>query len=261
MNLTCPSCYATHALEAYVQTDAQRELLAALVKAPPEVFRPLVSYLGLFRPPSRALAPERALRLVGEVLALCESSGSQALAAALVETVEALRRKREQGQLKPLKNHNYLKQVLSSAPPAPVAFGPDQVAGTPAPRGKRAQAMQVLAQWAGDDWLRRELASGLCALLADNRQGAPAADSVVYTAGLWETLLREAGVTIEAVDAARIRRGFKLLLTDFSGWPEARDLRDRLGKRPERAKLDEPPPSPEQREAARAAMRKIQQGL
>lgn len=121
--------------------------------------------------------------------------------------------------------------------------------------------MQVLAHWAGDDWLRRELASGLCALLADNRQGAPAADSVAYTAGLWETLLREAGIDIEAVDGPRIRRAFRLLLNDFAGWPEARDLKSRLGKRPERAKLDEPPLTNEQREAARAAMREISQKL
>lgn len=108
MNLgRCPVCHSRISLEAIVQDEAGRELLALLAKLDAVVAIPLVTYLGLFRPEQRDLANDRALRLAREVLDL---GTGPALAQAMANTVESIRGKGGT----PLKNHNYLKQVLAS---------------------------------------------------------------------------------------------------------------------------------------------------
>lgn len=108
MNLgRCPVCHSRISLEAIVQDEAGRELLALLAKLDAVVAVPLVTYLGLFRPEQRDLANDRALRLAREVLDL---GTGPALAQAMANTVESIRGKGGT----PLKNHNYLKQVLTS---------------------------------------------------------------------------------------------------------------------------------------------------
>ena len=104
----CPICHSRINLEALVQDQAGRELLALLVDLDTLTGAALVSYLGLFRSPRRDLANDRALRLARETLSLGDPTR---LSIALGETVEALRNKQPQ---KPLANHNYLKRVLES---------------------------------------------------------------------------------------------------------------------------------------------------
>ncbi|MFH1027696.1 MAG: hypothetical protein V1791_06815 [Pseudomonadota bacterium] len=111
MKVTCTSCHTIMHLESALEEAAGREF-TAFISGLGEVARPMVAYLGLFRPPTRALAYERMLRLAREVLAL--SSDNQLLARALSDTVEAIRIKRDEGDIRPLKNHNYLKQVLGN---------------------------------------------------------------------------------------------------------------------------------------------------
>ena len=242
MKLRCPVCHSSNSLEAFAADDAARELLVLLSKSGP-LFRPLVNYLGLFRSSNRDLSHSRALKLVQDVLEI--SANPQTLSAALSETVEAMQAKRQQGDNRPLKNHNYLKRVLESLPPALAADPNLQIADfnseVSVPRGKRAQAINALGNWAGDNWLRREIAQGLAALIGLGRQGAPAADSVVVTAGLWESLLISKGITIEQLDQSRIYNGFKELLNNFDTWPEPKDLLARMPRRPERQKLETPP--------------------
>jgi len=108
MLLHCPCCHAQYAAEAAFEAGESREALRVLITAGP-LAQPLAAYLGLFRPATRALGWGRAHRLADEVLAL--TGDRQALAQALVETVEALRNK---GLDKPLANHNYLRRVLES---------------------------------------------------------------------------------------------------------------------------------------------------
>jgi hypothetical protein len=115
MKLTCPSCHTIFHLEAAMEEAAGREF-TAFVCGLGELARPLVAYLGLFRPASRALGYERMLRLARETLEL--SKDTLQLATALSETVEALRQKRDEGDVRPLKNHNYLKRVLENQPPS-----------------------------------------------------------------------------------------------------------------------------------------------
>lgn len=116
MNLgRCPVCHSHISLEAIVQDDAGRELLALLAALDADLARPLVSYLGLFRPPKQDLRNLRALQLAREVQALAEPGPR--LAMALTETVESLRAKAGP----PLKNHNYLRRVLEGTPEQPAA--------------------------------------------------------------------------------------------------------------------------------------------
>ena len=89
MQLTrCPVCHSRINLEALVQDDAGRSLLALMAKLDSALATSLVGYIGLFRAKSRDLASDRALRLCNEVLALGES---KVLTSALCQTLESMR--------------------------------------------------------------------------------------------------------------------------------------------------------------------------
>lgn len=110
----CPVCHSHIQLEALIQDDAGSELLGLLSGLGRPLARPLVTYLGLFRPAKSNLSNARALRLAQEVLALGDRD---TLTAALNSTNQSLHEKRLNGQVKPLKNHNYLRQVMGSVAP------------------------------------------------------------------------------------------------------------------------------------------------
>ena len=138
MRLTrCPICHSRINLEALVQDEAGRELLALVARLDTQTGAALVSYLGLFRSASRDLANERALKLARETLAIGVDTAR--LAIALSETVEALRGKQPR---QPLKNHNYLQKVLESVQARPVIVKTEQSAV--APRSKAGQACMTL---------------------------------------------------------------------------------------------------------------------
>jgi hypothetical protein len=140
MILHCPCCHARFSIEALTQDTAARELLGMRGAMPPS----LLSYLTLFRSEKRALSFDHALKLAKEALAL---SGNPAqLEAAMAQTVESMRAKREQGEAKPLKNHNYLKRVLESTPAAlPAPTSSDEGMSVPASaRSKTASAIGAL---------------------------------------------------------------------------------------------------------------------
>lgn len=107
----CPVCHSRISLEQVCQDDAGRELLALLARLDSATGSALVSYLGLFRSASRDLANDRALKLAQEALAL---ESTQWLTPALQETTEAIKAKRQAGEVKALANHNYLRSVLNS---------------------------------------------------------------------------------------------------------------------------------------------------
>lgn len=140
-------CHSRISLEQLCQDAAGRELLALLAKCDTLTGTALVSYLGLFRSPSRDLANDRALKLAQETLAL---EAVQWLAPALGETVEALLAKRTAGEVKPLANHNYLRQVLASV----IARGTNApaVLGKPAPKVGYASAAGIRAQLEDTSW-------------------------------------------------------------------------------------------------------------
>ena len=107
----CPVCHSRISLEQLAQDEAGRELMAELVKLDTASGAALVSYIGLFRPATRDLANDRALKLMRETLAI---ESVHWLTPAMQETIESLREKRAQGESKALTNHNYLKRVLES---------------------------------------------------------------------------------------------------------------------------------------------------
>lgn len=69
MMLRCPNCGAGMSLDALIGHDALRQLLAQTLLSGLPFGRQLLRYLGLFRPLKRELRPDRAARLLGEVLA------------------------------------------------------------------------------------------------------------------------------------------------------------------------------------------------
>ncbi|WP_321532288.1 hypothetical protein [uncultured Desulfuromonas sp.] len=242
MNLRCPVCHSQNSLEAYVSDEAGLELLVTLAETGP-LFKPLVHYLGLFRSPTRALKNTRSLALVKEVLEL-EADPHQ-LAVAMHQTVEAIHNKRQAGDDRPLKNHNYLKQVLATVaitPPStsqPVAdpLGLNKLKTS----SKRAHAIHALTKWMEEtdfNWLRLCIGSGFATLIGLCREGAPAADTITITAGLWEAYLIDKKVTIAEVDSHRIEEAFKRLLNETDKWPEPKDLYARLPRRPERDQIN-----------------------
>lgn len=116
----CPICHSHIQLEALIQDDAGSELLGLLSGLGRPLARPLVQYLGLFRPAKSDLSNARALRLAQETLELADRDS---LVAALQDTIRSIHDKRTRGQVQPMKNHNYLKQVLATV--APEARKPD----------------------------------------------------------------------------------------------------------------------------------------
>lgn len=113
MDTRCPCCHTTFSLEHAMEDEALREMMAILADLPREVSRPLVAYTGLFRGKTRAMAYERQLRIMREALAL--AADTSVVGAALSDTVEAIRTKRDTGEdTRPLRNHNYLKRVVET---------------------------------------------------------------------------------------------------------------------------------------------------
>lgn len=257
MNLRCHVCHSQNSLEAYVSDEAGRDLLVTLAGTGP-LFQPLVHYIGLFRSPTRALKNTKSLKLVKEVLEL-EADPHQ-LAVAMHQTVEAIHTKRQAGDHRPLKNHNYLKQVLATVAITPPSTAIATNGSQEEKLSKRKQALKDLGTWAGDNWLRQEITIGLATLLGVGREGAPAADMIIITAGLWEKHLVEKNVTIEEVDKHRIKQAFKDLENNYEKWPEPKDLYARLPRRPERDRVSHDL-SDDDREKGKEALRKIQEGL
>ena len=144
----CPICHNRIALEAVVQDEAGRELLALLATTDKAVGTALVSYLGLFRSTKRDLANDRALKLAKEALQLAQ--GPQLLPA-LTHTLETMRAKQQSGQFKPLANHNYLKRVLESDQGPAIEYqGSSQPVASKAQ--KRAAMSQQIMNIKDTDW-------------------------------------------------------------------------------------------------------------
>lgn len=138
MQLTCPCCFARYALEAALTDDDARKAVAIAFKLPAPLGDLLLRYIGLFRPPKRALAWDRAARLLAEILdpiraGRIERHG-QAWAAPLDywrESIEEILGRRDKLQLPP-RNHGYLFEILASR--ASRAAGKAEVAAEAARR-------------------------------------------------------------------------------------------------------------------------------
>lgn len=109
----CPICHSDLHLEALIEDEAGRELLGAIANLSHGCAKPMVNYLGLWKPAKSNLNNARALKIMNEVLERYPCS--LLLQHSLTETVEAVRKKRREGRNhEPLANHNYLKAVYES---------------------------------------------------------------------------------------------------------------------------------------------------
>lgn len=257
MNLHCPICHAQFSVEALTQDEAARELLAMRAAMLPS----LLPYLTLFRSPKRALAFDRALKLAKEVMAMDDPAR---LEIALAETVESMRQKREGGQARPLKNHNYLKRVLENVGTRDKGLGARDITSpqppTSSPLSKRASALVSLSEWAGNDWLRIEISAGLQALVAQSLKFQPGADMIAMNADVWHVSLKKV-CTIEPVDAPRIRAGFERLFGRVEEWPAPKQLLELMPARPPRQSLPMPEPTEADRQKGLAVLKTLKEKL
>lgn len=109
----CPICHSDIHLDALIEDEAGRALLGKISQLSHGVAQPMVAYLSLFRPAKSNLSNSRSLKIINDVLAMYDCSAL--LAHCLSETVQAVRKKRVNGQnAEPLTNHNYLKSVYET---------------------------------------------------------------------------------------------------------------------------------------------------
>ncbi|BEH14295.1 hypothetical protein [Marinobacter shengliensis] len=144
----CPVCHSHLHLDALIQDDAGSELLGLLSGLGRPLARPLVQYLALFRPAKSDLSNARALKLAQETLAIADRDS---LTAALQDTVRSLHEKRQRGESQPLKNHNYLKQVLATVAPDARRAAAEQNGSRPTAWEKK-QGMDETAEEAQRKW-------------------------------------------------------------------------------------------------------------
>ncbi len=119
MRLTCPCCGYTGDPEGYLAEPHWRDAVAAALSLPAPLGDRLLRYLGLFRPVKRALSPDRAARLLVELLrpigdARVERSGRTWVAPLEVwgAALDDMLMRRDALTL-PLRSHAYLYEVVA----------------------------------------------------------------------------------------------------------------------------------------------------
>jgi hypothetical protein len=118
MKLICPACAAINSAEAMTNDEAARKTLSVICQMQPPLPVIVLPYLSLFRPEKSALAWGKALRLAQELAELvgkgyvqvdkkpARKCPARLWAQAMEEMIE-----RRQRLSRPLKNHNYLRDV------------------------------------------------------------------------------------------------------------------------------------------------------
>lgn len=123
MRITCPSCCASFSLDVALQMDASRGALLRALHMPAPLAALWAQYLGMFRAKGRALAHDRADRIMSELVPMLDAgtvvrNGNTRPAtidvwrAALEQMVEL--RNGDKLQL-PLKSHGYLLEIVFAA--------------------------------------------------------------------------------------------------------------------------------------------------
>lgn len=122
MKLVCPGCGAQGAIELFSADANARQFAALMGRVPPQLASATLAYLSLFRPPSKALAWSRGRSLLDELVTAIEAGAVRrrgrdwAVTPADFKTaMEEMVRLRSLDKLDlPLKNHNYLLEILKS---------------------------------------------------------------------------------------------------------------------------------------------------
>ena len=257
MNVKCPNCGAVHSLDTLINDAEASAVLKAVLEMDAELGKAAIRYIGLFRPAKSQLSWARTAKLLNELLPMikaqeatrdgvCFPAPTEAWIHGFNETVNA----RDQGRLKlPLKSHGYLLEIVSqwqglglpSHQPSPTGRGGE--GGAPS---KLRQGVAALGEWAGEDWAKREIASGFALLAALNLPNRPAAQDLPVVAEIWYRQLKEAKEIVSPeYDPIRIQTGFKVLQAAET-WPQPAELRRNLPPRLiPRAMLAQPAPDKE----------------
>ncbi len=118
MKLVCPSCGATASVEAMINDATAREAVLAVAELPSPLHLSTLRYMSLFRPGKSALSWKKVLRLTKEINNLCctgyvsvqgevDRNCPPRIWAVAMDTMK----EQQTGIKRPLKNHNYLRQV------------------------------------------------------------------------------------------------------------------------------------------------------
>lgn len=116
MKATCPSCGVGGSIELFLADLEWREAVLESARLPSDCAGPAMRYLGMFRPGTRYLTPDRTARLLREVADMILHGAdfdrqhihapSHVWRAALIDMLDAPNVKR------PLKNHHYLLRIV-----------------------------------------------------------------------------------------------------------------------------------------------------
>ena len=257
MNIKCPNCGAVHSLDSLINDADASSVLRAVLEMDAELGKAAIRYIGLFRPAKSQLTWARTAKLLNELMPMIKTQeavrdgvSSPAPAEAWLygfnETVNA----RDQGRLKlPLKSHGYLLEIVSqwqgSGLPSPQSSPTGRVGEGGAP-SKLRQGVAALGEWAGNDWAKREIASGFSLLAALNLPNRPAAQDMPVVAEIWyRKLMEKKEIVSPEYDPIRIQTGFKVLQAAET-WPHPAELLRNLPPRMiPRAMLAKPAPDKE----------------
>ena len=250
----CPNCGAANSLDSLVSDAEAAEVLKMLLELDADIGKAAIRYIGLFRPAKSQLSWARTAKLLNELLPMikaqeaardgvCFPAPSEAWIHGFNETVNA----RDQGRLKlPLKSPGYLLEIVSQwqgsgvPSPQPSPTGRGSEGGAPS---KLRQGVAALGEWAGDDWAKREIASGFSLLAALNLPNRPAAQDMPVVAEIWYRKLKDKGEIVSPeYDPIRLQAGFKVLQAAET-WPQPAELLRNLPPRLiPRAMLEKPMP-------------------
>jgi len=246
-----------HSLDSLINDADASAVLKAVLEMDVELGKAAIRYIGLFRPAKSQLSWARTAKLLNELLPMikaqeaardgvCFPAPTEAWIHGFNETVNA----RDQGRLKlPLKSHGYLLEIISqwqgsgvpSPQPSPTGRGGE--GGAPS---KLRQGVAALGEWAGEDWAKREIASGFTLLAALNLPNRPAAQDMPVVAEIWyRKLMEKKEIVSPEYDPIRIQTGFKVLQAAET-WPHPAELLRNLPPRLiPRAMLAKPAPDKE----------------
>ena len=270
MNIKCPNCGAVHSLDSLINDADASAVLRAVLEMDAEMGKAAIRYVGLFRPAKSQLSWARTAKLLNELTPMIKaqeavrdgvssSAPAEAWLHGFNETVNA----RDQGRLKlPLKSHGYLLEIVSqwqgsglpSPQPSPTGRGGE--GGAPS---KLRQGVAALGEWAGEDWAKREIASGFALLAALNLPNRPAAQDMPVVAEIWyRKLMEKKEIVSPEYDPIRIQTGFKVLQAAET-WPQPAELLRNLPPRLiPRAMLEKPAP---EKAKGRLEMAKVKEVL
>lgn len=257
MNVKCPNCGAVHSLDSLINDADASAVLKAVLEMDAELGKAAIRYIGLFRPAKSQLSWSRTAKLLNELLPMIKAATVErdgvsypAPAAAWIHGFTETLAARDIGRLKtPLKSHGYLLEIVSqwqgsglpSPQPSPTGRGGE--GGAPS---KLRQGVAALGEWAGNDWAKREIASGFALLAALNLPNRPAAQDMPVVAEIWYRKLKDKGeIASPEYDPIRLQTGFKVLQAAET-WPHPAELLRNLTPRMiPRAMLAKPAPDKE----------------